>query len=104
MHRREHVALQEVQDNLGLKISSNAPTIAIAAPSLGEPNNVIPNPPLVPAFTQGKAIYLSGEIDRDPLCAVFNDGSLWCRGTTPTGTFAAETQIAPPGSLPRTCN
>ena len=63
-----------------------------------------PNPPLVPAFTQGKAIYLSGASDGDPLCAVFNDGSLWCKGTTPMGTFAAETQVAPPGSLPRTCN
>ena len=62
-----------------------------------------PNPPPVPAFTQGKAIYLSGTITGDPLCAVFNDGSLWCKDTTPMGTFAAETQVAPPGSLPHVC-
>jgi ribosomal protein L27 len=68
-----------------------------------QPNNVNPNPPLVPAFTQGKAIFVSRGFLGDPLCAVFNDGSLWCRGTTPMGSFAAETQVAPPGSLPRTC-
>ena len=68
-----------------------------------EPDNLDPTPPLVPAFTQGKAIFLSGGFGIDPLCAVFNDGALWCRGTTPMGSFAAETQLAPPGSLPRTC-
>jgi hypothetical protein len=37
------------------------------------------------------------------MCAAFNDGSLWCLGQTPMGDFAAETQVAPRGSLPMRC-
>jgi len=59
----------------------------------------------------GPILALAGSFYSDTLCAVANDGSLWCKGTNMhgelgTGSTTAvttETQILPPGTFDLTC-
>jgi hypothetical protein len=65
-----------------------------------------------PRFAAGKVLYLALDYNTDSLCAIYNDGSVWCIGSNPhgklgTGSDAAlevETMVAPPGSARVGCD
>jgi hypothetical protein len=58
-------------------------------------------------FTQGTVLALAADYDTTSLCAVFNDGSLWCVGSNEEGKLGTglldplivETRVQPPGSV-----
>lgn len=64
-----------------------------------------------PRFARGKVLLLAASSVTDSLCAIYNDGSVWCRGSNAsgklgTGTAAAldvELMVAPPGSARAKC-
>jgi hypothetical protein len=64
-----------------------------------------------PRFTQGTVLALAADFDATALCAVMNDGSLWCLGPNDEGKLGAgavteltvETQVQPPGSVRMGC-
>lgn len=60
-----------------------------------------------PKFRGGTVLALSANFDGSALCAVYNDGSLWCVGSNEEGKLGVgeanalpiETQVQPPGSV-----
>lgn len=58
-------------------------------------------------FAQGTALALAANPYTDSICAVFDDGSLWCMGSNMQGklgtgnadTLKVETMVQPPGSV-----
>ncbi len=65
-----------------------------------------------PRFEPGKVLYLASTFYSDALCAIYNDGSIWCIGSNPDGklgtgntaSLATETMVAPPGSARVRCD
>jgi len=65
-----------------------------------------------PRFEAGKVVYLAGDFYTDSLCAIYNDGSIWCIGSNAMGklgtgnnlTLSVETMVAPPGSAHVACD
>jgi hypothetical protein len=65
-----------------------------------------------PRFEVGKVLLLAQSSYTDSLCAIYNDGSLWCIGSNTLGKFgtgndltlASETMVAPPGSAHVACD
>lgn len=64
-----------------------------------------------PIFTGGQVLAIAGTHYADTLCAVYNDGSVWCMGkndrgqlgTGDTNYVMSEKQVAPPGSVDVSC-
>jgi Regulator of chromosome condensation (RCC1) repeat len=64
-----------------------------------------------PIFTGGLVLALAGLYYADTLCAVYNDGSVWCMGKNDHGqlgtgdmnSLLSEKQVAPPGSVDVSC-
>lgn len=64
-----------------------------------------------PIFTGGQVLAIAGTYYADTLCAVYNDGSVWCMGkndrgqlgTGDTNYVMSEKQVAPPGSVDVSC-
>lgn len=56
-------------------------------------------------FMNGNVMAIAADFDTTTLCAVYDDGSLWCRGSSEegkTGTtteLITDTQVQPPGSV-----
>jgi hypothetical protein len=65
-----------------------------------------------PRFAVGKVLYLATNYSTDSLCAIYNDGSVWCLGSNISGklgtgntlTLDAETMVAPAGSARIACD
>jgi hypothetical protein len=65
-----------------------------------------------PRFQPGMVLYLAGDFYTDSLCAIYNDGSVWCIGSNTNGklgtgnnlTLTTETMVAPPGSAHVACD
>jgi hypothetical protein len=65
-----------------------------------------------PRFAAGKVLYLAADYYSDSLCAIYNDGSVWCIGSNTDGklgtgnnaALTAETMVAPPGSAHVACD
>lgn len=64
-----------------------------------------------PRFAAGKVVYLAASTTTDSLCALYNDGAIWCigsnangkLGTNSTTALAVETMVQPPGSARVKC-
>lgn len=58
-------------------------------------------------FMNGNVMAMAADFDTTTLCAVYDDGSLWCRGSSEEGKtglgssaeLIADTQVQPPGSV-----
>lgn len=58
-------------------------------------------------FRNGNVLAIAADFDTTTLCAVFDDGSLWCRGSSDEGktgmgsnaALLVETMVQPPGSV-----
>jgi hypothetical protein len=65
-----------------------------------------------PRFAPNKVLFLAADFYSDSLCAIYNDGSVWCLGsngkgklgTGNTNTLTTETMVAPPGSARVACD
>jgi hypothetical protein len=65
-----------------------------------------------PRFAPGKVLFLASDSYSDSLCAIYNDGSVWCigsnnngkLGTGNTAALTAETMVAPAGSARVRCD
>jgi hypothetical protein len=65
-----------------------------------------------PRFAAGKVLFLAMSYYSESLCAIYNDGSIWCigsnddgkLGTGNTATLATETMVAPPGAARVRCD
>jgi hypothetical protein len=65
-----------------------------------------------PRFEPGKVVFLAADFYSDSLCAIYNDGSVWCIGSNADGklgtgnnaTLSVETMVAPPGSARVACD
>jgi hypothetical protein len=65
-----------------------------------------------PRFAPGKVLFLATNSYSDSLCAIYNDGSIWCIGSNSNGKFgtgntaalATETMVAPPGTARVRCD
>ncbi|CAN5923567.1 hypothetical protein BH11MYX3_BH11MYX3_42530 [soil metagenome] len=65
-----------------------------------------------PKFATGKVLYLATDFYSDSMCAIYNDGSVWCVGPNNMGklgtgnnlTLTTETMVAPAGSAHVACN
>ena len=65
-----------------------------------------------PRFAPGKVLYLAADFYSDSLCAIYNDGSVWCIGSNTNGklgtgnnaALTTETMVAPPGSARVACD
>jgi hypothetical protein len=65
-----------------------------------------------PRFAPGRVLFLATSAYSDSLCAIYNDGSIWCigsnsngkLGTGNTAALATETMVAPPGSARVRCD
>jgi alpha-tubulin suppressor-like RCC1 family protein len=63
-------------------------------------------------FTTGTVLAIAGNYYTDSLCAVYNDGSIWCVGSNDQGklgtgtmtTLQVETMVQPPGSVDTSCH
>jgi hypothetical protein len=59
----------------------------------------------------GKVLHLAGHTYSDSLCAIYNDGSIWCigsndegkLGTGDTNPLTVETMVAGPGTALVSC-
>lgn len=64
-----------------------------------------------PKFPQGQVLAIAADFDSTALCAVTNDGALWCMGSNEEGKLGTgnltplqlETQVQPPGSVKLGC-
>ena len=62
-------------------------------------------------FTAGQVLFLAEDYYSDSLCAIYNDGSIWCVGSNDGGKLGTgdsvalpvETMVAPPGSAHVAC-
>ncbi len=65
-----------------------------------------------PKFAAGKVLYLATDLYSDSICAIYNDGAVWCVGPNNMGklgtgnnlTLTTETMVAPAGSAHVACN
>jgi hypothetical protein len=65
-----------------------------------------------PRFAAGKVVYLAADSYTDSLCAIYNDGAVWCIGSNTNGklgtgnnaALTTETMVAPPGSARVSCD
>ena len=65
-----------------------------------------------PRFAPNKVLYLAASSYTDSLCAIYNDGSIWCVGTNTSGklgtgntaALATETMVHPPGTARVRCD
>jgi hypothetical protein len=65
-----------------------------------------------PRFAPGRVLFFAADSYSDSLCAIYNDGSVWCigsnddgkLGTGNTNTLTTETMVAPPGSARVACD
>jgi hypothetical protein len=65
-----------------------------------------------PRFEVGKVLFLAESFYTDSLCAIYNDGAVWCIGSNSNGklgtgnnaTLTVETMVAPPGSAHVACD
>jgi hypothetical protein len=64
-----------------------------------------------PRFAAGKVLLLAASHTTDSMCAIYNDGSVWCQGSNANGKLGtgnaspltAATMVAPPGSARARC-
>jgi hypothetical protein len=65
-----------------------------------------------PRFAPGKVLYLASSFYTDSLCAIYNDGAIWCLGSNQFGKLGTgsaaplmtETRVAPPGTARVRCD
>lgn len=65
-----------------------------------------------PRFAPGKVLFLAANYYSDSMCAIYNDGSIWCigsndhgkLGTGNTAPLEIETMVAPPGTARVRCD
>jgi hypothetical protein len=65
-----------------------------------------------PRFAPGKVLFLAANFYSDSMCAIYNDGSIWCIGSNDNGKLGTgneaplltETMVAPPGSARTRCD
>lgn len=64
-----------------------------------------------PRFARGKVVLLAASSVTDSMCAIYNDGAVWCRGSNSSGKLGTgtttsldvDTMVAPPGSARVRC-